>query len=216
LNDLAEKQYINPIKPKAFTDHSKPTIYYLATNGIRFIKRHTNQTPQSLQKLYREHERSDAFIRRCLLLADMYLNLRDQTTETTKYAMYVPGQYPVAALSQELVSLTPHGYVIRKQGDMIDQYFLETFDDVPLSALRQQLKRYVTFFDTEGWLLPTTMPYPTTLLLICMTPKVVNTVTRLAKKLSKNHVGTQLSLMLTTVEKIKEGGMTADIWHTIA
>ncbi len=209
LNDLTDKEYLQSIEPKTFTDHSKPTVYYLATNAIPYIKRQTNQSAQSLRKLYREHKRSDAFIRRSLLLADIYLDLRDRTTEAVQYAMVVPGQHQATTLGAALTTLAPHGYVIRKTDDAVDQQFIELFDDVPLAAHRTQFKRYATFFASE----PSTAA---TMLLICTTPKVVSTVKSLAKKLSRSLAGTSPIFLLTTADKIVDGNITADIWQKIA
>jgi hypothetical protein len=85
LKDLREKEYITWIYSTDFTEKSKPAIYYLSLNGIRFLKtRQRNDRgtispyypDAELRKRYKEHLRSRAFIDRSILVAECCLTLR--------------------------------------------------------------------------------------------------------------------------------------------
>jgi hypothetical protein len=63
LNDLVEKDYLEKIlKDNTFEQRSKPTIYRIGINGIRFLKTQDNISLELLRKLYWERDRSDNFV----------------------------------------------------------------------------------------------------------------------------------------------------------
>ncbi|PIP30328.1 hypothetical protein COZ22_02660 [bacterium (Candidatus Howlettbacteria) CG_4_10_14_3_um_filter_37_10] len=74
LNDLREKEYVERIYSNTFGENTKPAIYYLSLNGIRFLKT-TDIEPEALKKFYYERIRTETFIERSILLGDIYLEL---------------------------------------------------------------------------------------------------------------------------------------------
>jgi hypothetical protein len=82
LHDLRQKQYVEWIYSTDFTDKSKPAIYYISINGVRFLKTLENDAgteylylPEEVRKRYKEKDRSKSFIDRSLLVADCCLTL---------------------------------------------------------------------------------------------------------------------------------------------
>jgi hypothetical protein len=74
LKDLREKEYINWIYNKDhFAEKIKPAIYYLGINGIRHFGNLDFHPDEEIRKRYREHERSQTFINRCLPFIDSSL-----------------------------------------------------------------------------------------------------------------------------------------------
>jgi len=69
LKDLREKHYVEWIYSTHFAEKTKPAVYYLDINAIRRFKQIGSYERQIL-KYYRESTRSQAFIDRCILLAD--------------------------------------------------------------------------------------------------------------------------------------------------
>src|ERR1035437_1535408 len=71
LKDLRDKQYVEWIYDgNNFALKTKPAIYYLSLNGIRFLRAADEYPPEELRKRYRESSRQPDFIARCLLIAD--------------------------------------------------------------------------------------------------------------------------------------------------
>src|SRR5450830_1672307 len=70
LKDLTDKEYINRIYSNKPGENMKPAIYYLSLNGIRCLKALEFSSVQ-LKKLNREKERSESFISKHILIADI-------------------------------------------------------------------------------------------------------------------------------------------------
>lgn len=82
LKDLRDKDYVEWIYSTDFTEKSKPAIYYLGLNGIRYLKTlvwddNSGSVYQSeaLHKRYREKDRAHSFIERSTLVASCCLAL---------------------------------------------------------------------------------------------------------------------------------------------
>src|SRR5882757_7618522 len=70
LSDLRENHYVEWIYSTDFLEKSKPGIYYLGLNGIRWLKEHQDHPIEEYRKRYRESSRSQGFIDQCVLVAD--------------------------------------------------------------------------------------------------------------------------------------------------
>jgi len=82
LKDLREKDYLEWIYSTDFSEKTKPAIYYLSLNGIRYLKTlvwdddsGSVYQPEELHKRYRERERARSFVDRSILVADCCLAL---------------------------------------------------------------------------------------------------------------------------------------------
>jgi len=90
LRDLRSKGYVEWIYSTHFAEKTKPAIYYLNLNGVRYLRTLTitnkdgddGETvvspyypPEELRKRYKEPTRSQTFIDRCVLIADCALAL---------------------------------------------------------------------------------------------------------------------------------------------
>ncbi|HSX28448.1 MAG TPA: replication-relaxation family protein [Candidatus Saccharimonadales bacterium] len=99
LRDLRTKGYVEWIYSTHFAEKTKPAIYYLALNGVRYLRTLTRKSkgedgeievrptysPAELRKRYKEPTRSQTFIDRCILVADCVITLRkEDTTNETK------------------------------------------------------------------------------------------------------------------------------------
>src|ERR1035437_5137267 len=85
LKDLREKQYIEWIYSTDFAEKTKPAIYYLGINGIRYLKSLDENPVVELRKRYRESLRSPGFIAKSVLLADCCLNMVARSTGNLSY-----------------------------------------------------------------------------------------------------------------------------------
>lgn len=89
LRDLRAKGYVEWIYSTHFAEKTKPAVYYLSLNGVRYLRTLTRESkdedgrleivptypPEELRKRYKEPTRSQTYIDRCLLVADCALAL---------------------------------------------------------------------------------------------------------------------------------------------
>lgn len=82
LKDLRAKGYVEWIYSMHFAEKTKPAIYYLALNGVRYLRTLTKKNededgtavmlplypPEELRKRYKEPTRSKTYIDRCVRL----------------------------------------------------------------------------------------------------------------------------------------------------
>src|SRR6266704_597210 len=85
LRDLRGKGYAEWIYSTHFAEKTKPAIYYLSLNGVRYLRTLTTNEdgevrpsypPEELRKRYKEPSRSQSFIDRCILVADGCIALK--------------------------------------------------------------------------------------------------------------------------------------------
>lgn len=77
LKDLVEKGYLYRIYVKKIPFNIKPAVYYLAPIGIRFTRRFG--IDDHSQTFYKDNIRSESFKEKCMIIANLYLDLRDKT-----------------------------------------------------------------------------------------------------------------------------------------
>lgn len=94
LRDLRAKGYVEWIYSTHFAEKTKPAIYYLGLNGVRYLRTLTRKSkdddgnvitspaypPEELRKRYREPTRSQTYTDRCILVADCALSLERENT----------------------------------------------------------------------------------------------------------------------------------------
>src|SRR3989344_6235671 len=105
LKDLVEKEYLEKIpKDSTFEERTKLTIYRIGMNGIRFLNTQDDCLPEIIKKLYKDKNRSDNFINQCILLADIYLELKNKSTVLLTRSDYIKSDSPF----NFLVELNPN------------------------------------------------------------------------------------------------------------
>ena len=91
LRDLRAKGYVEWIYSTHFAEKTKPAIYYLSLNGVRYLRTLTRKNqdgdmlptypPEELRKRYKEPTRSQTYIAHCILIADCCIALEREDTE---------------------------------------------------------------------------------------------------------------------------------------
>jgi hypothetical protein len=139
--------------PCTFAEKTKPAIYYIGINGVRYLKTVDEYTPEEVRKRYRESSRSQTYINRCILLADCCITLEKKRTKTTRYyyeteAEYLEDNYYHFISESELIH--PHLCFSEEEykgaGDpvTIDSYLLKIFDvTLPRYRMKKRLSNYV-------------------------------------------------------------------------
>ncbi len=211
LKDLTEKQYIAKLYRR--TNSPEPTIYYMAKNGIIYTKQTTGNDTKSMQKYHLENRRSDAFITKQQLLADIHLDLRERSNDKINFSMFLKSDYQNSPQKELLCDLMPDAYIEQK-AEKSKSYFLEVFQDLPTERLRQRIKRYLYFLQSNEWEAETNSPAPTTLI-ICPNNSAYTYIKRYTKTKLRNFEEPSFKIHLSLADEVKEVGITGDIWKSI-
>ena len=211
LKDLTEKEYLNRSYKKTFPENTKPAIYHLSKNAIRFLKDQYGDS-KIVCKFYRENERSSSFINACLLLACIYLCLQERRSDQVSFTILIKSDYPTHPLGYLLDELKPSAYIKQTTSKESKYYFLELLSPLPLERLRAKLKKYLSFYESNEWEAEARKSFPT-LLIICSDETILIYVKRYLKRKLKELDEPTLIIHLSTSQKVRELGLPGDIWQ---
>ena len=235
LRDLRAKQYVEWIYSTDFAEKTKPAIYYLGLNGVRFLKTLDTHPLEQVRKRYRESSRSQTYIDRCMLIADCCINLehaRDirKGVESWFYfeteADYLGDSYYHFLSDSELIH--PQLCFSKEQNggtnepETIESYLLEIFDaTLPRYRIKKRLANYVQYLDEEAeeWKSETDTEKLPIILLVC--PCLSDVI--YAKRRTRGLIADiweyddegrkDIHIRFTTADKLKEYGVTGEIWE---
>jgi hypothetical protein len=240
LKDLRDKDYVEWIYSTDFSEKSKPAIYYIGINGVRYLKTvkwddNGTLTPfypiEEVRKRYRDRERSRTFVDHCLLIADCCIgleavNARGGNSET-KHAPKAHYKYLTEAdyidpdsnyhFLSEHEKIRPNLCIIKRKGQITTFYLLEVFDStLPRYRLRYRLKAYVTYLTDYEW--EGEEPEPIILLVFPNLNDLIYAKRRIKKLLLDEYYQVEgmperINIQFTTTEKLKEQGISAGIWE---
>jgi hypothetical protein len=232
LKDLREKQYVEWIYSTHFAEKTKPAVYYLGINAIRRFKQNDVHEGHIL-KYYRESGRSQAFIDRCILLADACvafkqanraveaeLSARQVKEDDIWFTYETEAEYIEGGYYEFLNDTDIHPHLIYAKENyseetVVASYTVEVFDPtVPRYTVRKRLKNYVNFLDSEEWQSETDEDKPPIATFVCPTKADMIYCKRATKKLLEDAWDTEnIHMRFTTVESIKRHGFRAKIWE---
>jgi hypothetical protein len=207
---LREKQYVDwHYNATDFIAKSKPAIYYLSLNGIRYLRNLNIYPSEELRKRYKEPTRKQVFIDRCLLVADCSIALQAKSDDKLRYTCILPADYVDPDNTKHFINeLKPHLCFTKQQDDESTTYLLEYFEQtLPRYQLRMRLKDYVDYLANNGG-------QPITLF-ICANTADLLYVKRYAKKLIEENGDEALQIRITILDKIRTSGVTSMIWEEI-
>ncbi len=238
LKDLRQKAYINWIYNKDhFAEKTKPAIYYLSINALRYMQNLDLHPKDELRKRYREAERSQTFIDRCLTIADVCRDLEAANTTNDVDTYQEPGIsyfYETEAdyLSDSYYRFMSDNELIRPQlcfnkalhegheePEVVESYLLEIFDaTLPRYRLRNRLKMYVTYLDEETDIWDEFGdPHPTVLLVCANLTDLIYAKRRtrgLMAEIWERDDEDRARILFTTMQKLKQYGiLTTTIWE---
>jgi hypothetical protein len=178
LRGLRAKGYVEWIYSTDFAEKTKPAIYYLKLNGVRYFRNIIISgkdgealpayPPEELRRRYKEPTRSQTFIDRCSLIADCALALKREDAENETKSKKLRYYYQTEAdyllersyyhfvLDSELIQ--PHLIFCQDKLDKdgkevatVESYIFEVFDTtLPRYRIKKRLSNYVGFLDDEG------------------------------------------------------------------
>ncbi|MGF7229035.1 MAG: replication-relaxation family protein [Candidatus Saccharibacteria bacterium] len=111
LRDLRAKGYVEWIYSTHFAEKTKPAIYYLSLNGVRYLRTLTRTVededketaivptypPEELRKRYKEPTRSQTYVDRCILVAECCIALERADTKNETEGKKVRHYYQTEA-----------------------------------------------------------------------------------------------------------------------
>ncbi len=220
LKDLREKQYIEWIyDSKDFVNKSKPAIYYLGLNGIRHLRELEEYPTTELRKRYKESARTQAFIDKCILLADCCINLQSKSTNNLEYSYVTEPDYTDPDDEYSFLSeLRPHLCFVKhkttKKAAIVTYYLLEVFDAAtPRYMVKKRLRDYVEYLDSGEWEAATgDSASPTVLFVFSSIAELVYAKRRMYTLLEDTDGADTIHILFATLENIKRYGVTGLIW----
>lgn len=217
LKDLRDKQYVDwHYNATDFIAKSKPAIYYLSLNGIRYLREVGGYPGEELRKRYKEPGRTQVFIDRCLLVANCCIALQSKSSDQLQYSYVLPADYADPDSTHHFLSdLKPHLYFTKQQDDEAVSYLLENFElTLPRYQLRKRLKDYTDYLASE-WDEENNGAAPVALFVCTNTADLIYVKRRTKKLIEENWPGEDLRLSVATLDKIKLTGVTSMIWEGI-
>lgn len=213
LKDLRDKGYIQTLETKdRFTDRSIPLIYRLASKARFILKQNEDCDTAVLERIYKEHKRTESFIIHCLEIAEVYLFFVSQKeedeeihfftqTELTQYD-YFPDELPSA-------------YIAVQTKDTTRRYFLEVFYDYAKSDVyRGVLYKYLSYADSDDWESNTENEPLPSVLFVCANERLKKHTAFYAKGRFQKEFEEKIDLFLTIKKKILQGN-DKDVWERV-
>jgi hypothetical protein len=227
LRDLNKKEFIKRIDEDTDFERirfrTKPIIYRLGINGIRFLKTQNEGDPtfrKLFHKFYRENDRSDEFITQNAFLADIYFDLKNSINTSDKLIFYTKSDYqnpqnPYSFLTE----MNPNAYVAKKVGKGRTRQFL--LHIIPESMLRyrslslnKKIRDYLAYYFGGEWENHTRTAFPT-LLFILPDMKALITFQRYAQNIFNDNDNPNVTVWLTTKGLIQKQGFTNVVWEDV-
>lgn len=213
LKDLCEKEYLEKVpKDNTFEQRTKLTIYRIGINGIRFLGIQDDCSPEIIKKMYKDKNRSDNFINKCILLSDIYLTLKtDVLDEIITTSDLISPESPLHFLQDLNPDLV---YKKTKNRSSHTYNLLTVFETtLPRYSIRKTLRNYFDFYQSSEWEENTGKTFPI-VLFICSTKSDLIYSKRYTKKLLEEYQKpADLHVRFTTVDEVKEYGITGEIWE---
>jgi hypothetical protein len=220
LKDLRDKGYIEWIYDgDNFAEKTKPAIYSLGLNGIRYLRTTDEFPPEELRKRYKESSRKQDFIDRCLLIADCCLTLKSKTTNGTQYTFVTASDYTDPDSDYIfLKELQPQLCFIKKTSKNKTAYLLEIFDPTtPRYMVKKRLNDYIEYLENGDWESETDDEKPPAILIACPTIAELAYAKRRTRKLLvdiwDDETPEDVILRFATIAKVKSEGVTGIIWE---
>lgn len=223
LNDLVAKRYLEKVpKDNTFEDRTKPTIYRIGINGIRFLKTLEDCSEEIIKRLYKDKDRSEAFISASQFLADIYLDLKPQRKNNVSYEIITSSDFvSIESPLNFLIDLNPN--LIYKEMKKHNQrttskyYLLEMFETtLPRYSMRKRVRTYLEFYSRNQWEDNMDKPFPTVRFILPTKADLIYIKRTTQKLFEENQNPKDLHIQLATVDEVKKSGITKAIWEEVA
>jgi hypothetical protein len=217
LKDLREQHYIEWIYSTDFLEKTKPAIYYMGLNGIRYLRGLDTYPIDDLRKRYKESLRRPDFIERCILIAGACVNLHTPI-DSVSYAYVTEADYAnpesdhhfLAELKPQLcfVKSTSVGGSVTATTYLLDVFVASS----PRYVVRRRLKDYIEYLEGSDW----KEDFATKPIVLIACPTKVDLIyakRRTRTLLEEMDKSADTHIRFATSEDMKYAGVTATIWE---
>lgn len=221
LQDLREKQYVGWIYSTVFEKKSKPAIYYLGINGVRYLRSTGKYPLTEIRKRYYESGRSEGFISRSIMLGEISIELAKKSSESVRYVCQTTSKIALPGspfhFVQGITQFRPDLCYSKQDGRAKTIYLVELLDStLPRERVKRRLKRYVDYLDYEldNWQRLSGETKRPTVLFICPTVGELLYCKRRTRWLLRDIPHREeLHIKFETLETIKAKGFLNDQWE---
>lgn len=211
LRSLTDKQYLKRIYSRKLNENNKPAVYFLSSKSISVLKNQDNVEPKLLSRVYREHTRSQRFIKHSTTVADLCLWFSKQLDDFTVHFYTKTDLVKHSYLPQPL----PDSYVAVEIPGATKRYFVDVIDQgTPRFAIRQRVQQHFEYFDEDIWIKHTGHPYPTTLF-ICPDQKTKSWLATFIREKLKDQGDQVPDFSLSLSQKIRKSDYRKNIWQKV-
>lgn len=215
LKDLNQKEYLGKIYSTKFIENTKPAIYYIALNGIRYLKS-LGYPASQLKKLYIEKDRTNNFIELSQFIADIYLDLLKSSNTGFQVATASELADPTS-LCYFLNNLQPNLVFTKettaKKKSLTKYYIVQIFEPkFPIYSIRKRIKEYFDFYFANEWENNMSADFPT-LFFICPDLSKLIYIKRFTKKLLGEYDDIDLNVLFAEKQEVIVNGFTGKIWE---
>lgn len=223
LKDLREKEYVEWIYSTDFAEKTKPAVYYLSINGVRFLKALDEYPIQEVRKRYRDYTRQKDFIARSLLIVDCVINLEERSRNTNglEYSFAVSSDYLDRKGDYYFLYELASDLYYEKHERSIDgaattSYLVTIFDaTLPRYMVKKRLKEYVTYLYEGDWR-DETDSEEFIIHIVCPTKADLLYAKRRTRLLLED-IGRDeaIHIRFSTTESVRLHGVTGIIWEEV-
>ncbi|MFC1711174.1 replication-relaxation family protein [Patescibacteria group bacterium] len=215
LKYLTENNYLGRIYYREFGKNTIPAVYFLKSKSAGVLKEEKGVNKPLLNRIYREHLRSDKFITHCLFLADIYFHL-DRLCQKSKAELHFFNRTDLAEYNYLPEPLPDLYFVINETKEITKRYFLEMYGQkTPRYALRHRIFRFFNYYFSNVWEKTTAHPFPT-ILLVCSDKYMQGYLNKFIQETMEEEDNYEINFFTTTVGKIRKEGVGKDVWAAVS
>ncbi len=173
LNELAKSQYATKYQSSV----SSVATYSLGRAGRKYlVKNKLVKQAVLLDRVWREYAYSSGFREKCLLIADMYLQLVARSGGALRF-------WTKSELHgvENMIEPAPDAYIIVNEKSEADRIFLEVPTVARTKNVMAQIERYSEYFFSREWQEHTDKPFPK-IVIICPNRNVIKSTLSFIKE----------------------------------
>ena len=220
LKNLTEKHYIEKMpKKNTFEERTKPSIYFVGINGIRFLKTLDDYSPNVIRKLYKDGTHEKPFISKCLLIADICIHLKKVSRKNELYSSVTNREYaspdsPYHFLEEN--GLKPDLVVTKEKVKRKTYYLLTVFEEtLPRYIVRKRIRSYIDFYFSSEWEENKSKKFPIILFIFPTKADLIYAKRFTRKLMEENQNPKDLHIRFAQAFDVREFGITSEIWEEV-
>lgn len=149
LRDLVGKDLVGCIKDETFQGRNKPYIYYLRPKSKKILLALPNIPPETLDRTYQEHRRSESFVQHQMTIASLYFYFNEKVTDKGSYEFYTQTDL---MSNEEWEEVKLDARILIKEPEEVQHFLLTLFKDkTPRYSIKAQVKRMAALHDELSW-----------------------------------------------------------------